>query len=130
MRRRVIVVWTVLSVLFLITACNTALMSTRGDFSDKDREIIMAYYSHLAPAPTPGPGTYRTKAAQKKSATERSDIMSKKLARGAGFPLPEKLERSLSPLDKGLARAMVGWNVVILDISSRKVVDRVHAMGY
>ncbi len=130
MRRKVIRIWIVLMVLFLISACGTAVMSTRGDFSDKDREIIMAYYSHLAPPPTPGPGTYRTRPAQKKSATEQPDIMSKKLARGAGFPLPEKLERSLSPLDKGLARAMVGWNVVILDVSSRKVIDRVHAMGY
>ena len=105
------------------------MMGTRSDFSDKDRDIIMAYYSHLAPPPTPGPGTYRTKPAQKNT-TERPTIMNKKLAIGSGFPLPKKLERSLSPLDKGLARAMVGWNVVILDVSSRKVVDRVHAMGY
>jgi hypothetical protein len=130
MRRQVTIVWIVFTVLFLISACGTVMMGTRGDFSDKDREIIAAYYSHLAPPPTPGPGTYRTKQAQKKSTTERPNIMGKKLARGAGFPLPEKLERSLSPLDKGLARAMVGWNVVIVNISSRKVVDRVHAMGY
>ncbi len=130
MRRQVTIVWIVLTVLFLVSACNTLIMSTRDDFSDEDREIIMAYYSHLAPPPTPGPGTHRTQPAQKKSVSHRPKIMTKRLAVGAGFPLPEKLERSLSPLDKGLARAMVGWNVVILDISSRQVIDRVHAMGY
>ncbi len=115
--------------LLLVSACSTS-MSTRDDFSEDDRKIILAYFSDMAPPPTPGPGTYRTQPAKVKSVSNQSRVMNKKLARGAGFPLPVKLESMLSPLDRGFARAVVGWNVVIVDVSSRKVVDRVHAMGY
>ncbi len=119
-----------LVVLLFVSACGTNSMSTRDDFSDEDRKVILAYYGDMAAPPTPGPGSYRTQPAKVKSVSNQPSIMNKKLARGAGFPLPKKLESMLSPLDRGLARAMVGWNVVIVDVSSRKVVDRVHAMGY
>ncbi|MCF6217175.1 MAG: hypothetical protein L3J62_01315 [Gammaproteobacteria bacterium] len=118
-----------LVVLLFISACSTS-MGTRGDFSEDDRKVILAYFGEMAPPPTPGPGTYRTQPAKVKSVRNQPSVMNKKLARGAGFPLPKKLESMLSPLDRGLARAMVGWNVVIVDVSSRRVIDRVHAMGY
>ena len=113
----------------LLLGC-AASYDTRKDFSDRDRELINAYFENHAAPPTPGPGTYRTQAAEKKTVNPENDVMNKKLARGAGYPLPGSLEQQLSPLARGYGRALIGWNVVIYDLQSRKVIDRVHARGY
>lgn len=117
-------------VILVLVGCSSIGGHARNDFSDSDHDIIMTFYKEYAAPPTPGPGTYRTKPAQVKEKSDRQNIMTKKLARGAGYPLPAKLEQSLSPLESGYARAMVGWNVVIIDVQTRKVVDRIHALGY
>ncbi len=117
--------------LFVLTGCST----TGGyrefsEFTDQDKEIILSFYGQYAAPPTPGPEGLKAKPAQIKSQVSQRDVMTKKLARGAGYPLPRDLESQLSPLAPGLARAMVGWSVVIVDTETRKVVDRIHARGY
>jgi len=125
-------VFVVVSLLLFLIGCagTSADMSSRSDFSDHDRQLITNYFENYAPPPTPGPGKYRTKAAQQKVVRADDGVMNKKLARGAGYPLPSTLEQQLSPLERGYGRALVGWNVVIFEMKSRKVVDRVHARGY
>ncbi len=122
----------VTGILVLISACSSVGLQgeKRNDFSQKDRELILSFYGKYAPPPTPGPENHRAKAAQLKGPVKNQQVMSKKLARGAGFPLPRTLEASLSALESGYGRVMVGWNVVVVDLNSRKVVDRVHAQGY
>jgi len=117
-------------VILVLVGCSSMGGHARNDFSESDHDIITAFYEEYAAPPTPGPGAYRTKPAQVKEKSDRQNIMTKKLARGAGYPLPLKLEQSLSPLESGYARAMVGWNVVIIDVHTKKVVDRIHALGY
>lgn len=119
----------VAGLLLLLLGCSGS-QNIRSDFSDRDRELINSYFESYAAPPTPGPGSYRTKPAQQKIVRAEDDVMNKKLARGAGYPLPSTLEQQLSPLARGYGRALVGWNVVIFDLQSRKVVDRVHARGY
>lgn len=130
MLKRTLLFTFTLIVILVVVGCSSMGGTARNDFSDSDHDTIMAFYEAYSAPPTPGPGTHRTQPAKVKPKSAQQDIMTKKLARGAGYPLPPKLEQKLSPLASGYARAMVGWNVVIIDVHTRKVVDRVHALGY
>jgi hypothetical protein len=122
-------------VVFLICAMSGCATPTNNFqetsmFTASDREAITGFFSEFAPPPTPGPGSDRTKPAQLKDEVDLQRGTYKKLARGAGSPLPPSLERKLAPLQRGCARLMVGWSVVVVKVDSGLVVDRVHARGY
>lgn len=120
-------------ILFLVSGCATLPESTSGRvevekentqvvvvFNDYDSNLIREYYrKHLRRLP---PGL--AKRDRLPPGLEKQIVRKGTLPPGlAGKPLPEKLERKLTPLPDGYVRIRVGADVVLFEEGTRLVMD-------
>lgn len=126
-----------ISIIFcLVSGCATLPESTSGRvevekentqvvvvFNDSDSLLIREYYrKHLRRLP---PGL--AKRDRLPPGLEKQIVRKGTLPPGlAGKPLPEALERKLTPLPGGYIRIRVGGDVVLLDERTRVVMDVIY----
>ena len=88
-------------------------------FTDRDRQLIHRYYESLRHSRRKLPPGLAKKGRLPHGLAKR-DQLPPKLAKRS---LPTDLESSLSPLTKGYVRVVVGSDVVIMNRSTRVVID-------